>query len=78
MIDLDREALRRDLSDALRAIQEAQDVPRLEGLPARPRTLEPAYQYHAPLLQVAIQKQDTLAIMWNLVQLVDKLERGVS
>lgn len=72
---VDREQLRRDLSDALGAIQRDQDVPGLEDCPARLRELEPTYQYHAPLLQVAIGKKDMLAIMWHVVQVVTKLEK---
>lgn len=58
MIDNDREQLKRDCSDALHAIQQDQDVPGLEGFPARLQKLGPTYQYHAPLLQVAINKKD--------------------
>ena len=47
MIDLDREQLRRDCSDALDAIQQEQDVPGLQDFPARLRALEPTYLDHA-------------------------------
>jgi transcriptional regulator with XRE-family HTH domain len=57
MTAVDREQLRRDCSDALHAIQQDQDVPGLEGFPARLRELEPTYQYHAPIAALRARRR---------------------
>jgi hypothetical protein len=75
---LDREQLRRDLSDALSAIQRAGDV---TGLAATLQTIEePPYAFHGRLILKALAPtpRQYSALIWNLVQVLDKLERGVS
>lgn len=47
----DREQLRRDLSDALSAIQSDQDVTGLGALAASVTTLEDPYAFHGRLLR---------------------------
>ena len=46
MIDLDREQLRRDCSDALEALLRDQQIDRLHELADAIRTLGPSYQTH--------------------------------
>jgi hypothetical protein len=67
---VDREQLRRDLSDALKAIQRDQDVTGLEALAASLTTLEEQpYAFHGRLLQrnLAAIPRPYSALMWSLV-----------
>jgi len=77
---VDRERLRRDLSDALSAIQRDHDVTGLDVLAASLTTLEPPYAFHGRLIQSALAPtpRQYSALIWNLVQVLDKLERGVT
>lgn len=75
---LDREQLRRDLSDALSAIQQDQDVTGLDALAASLQTLpEAPYAFHGRLLQkdLAEMPRNYSALIWNLVQVIAKLEQ---
>jgi hypothetical protein len=81
MTDLDREQLRRELSDALRAIQRDGDVTGLDVLAASLQTLDEApYAFHGRLLQkgLAEMPRNYSALIWSLVQVLEKLERHVS
>ena len=73
----DRERLRRDLSDALEAIQRAHDVTGLDILAARLTTLEAPYAFHGRLIQtgLALFPRNYSALIWSLVQVVSKLEQ---
>ena len=78
MSEADREQLRRDLSDALSAIQRDQDVTGLDVLAASLTTLEePPYAFHGRLLQrnLAAIPRPYGALMWSLVQVIAKLEK---
>ena len=78
---VDREQLRRDLSDALTAIQRAHDVTGLDALAASLQTLpEAPYAFHGRLLQkgLAEMPRNYSALIWSLVQVLDKLKRGVT
>ena len=75
---VDREQFRRDLSDALSAIQRDQDVTGLDALAASLTTLEPACAFHGRLLQkglAALPRNDS-ALIWSLVQAITKLEEN--
>jgi hypothetical protein len=76
-----REQLRRDLSDALKAIQRDQDVTGLDVLAASLTTLEEQpYAFHGRLLQrnLAAIPRPYGALMWSLVQVIAKLEKDVT
>jgi hypothetical protein len=74
---LDREQLRLDLSDALKAVQRDDDVTGLDVLAASLTTLEPVYAFHGRLLQkgLAAMPRNYSALMWSLVQVIARLER---
>jgi hypothetical protein len=75
---IDREQLRRDLSDALSAIQRDQDVTGLDALAASLTTLEPACAFHGRLLQKGLgaMPRNYSALIWSLVQAIAKLEEN--
>jgi hypothetical protein len=77
MTATDREQLRRDLSDPLSAIQRDQDVTGLDALAASLTTLDGPYAFHGRLMQsgLAAMPRNYSALIWNLVQVLDKLER---
>jgi hypothetical protein len=78
---VDREQLRRDLSDALSAIQRDQDVTGLDALAASRTTLEEQpYAFHGRMLQrnLAAIPRPYGALMWSLVQVIAKLEKDVT
>ena len=77
---VDREQLRRDLSDALAALQRDQDVTGLEALAAALTTLEGPYAFHGRLLQtgLAAMPRDYMALTWSLVQAVTRLEQAAT
>jgi hypothetical protein len=75
---VDREQLRRDLSDALSTIQRDQDVTGLDALAASLTTLEEQpYAFHGRLLQqnLAAIPRPYGPLMWSLVQVIAKLEK---
>ena len=74
--EIDREQLRRDLSDALEAIQR-DDVTGLDVLAASLTTLdESPYAFHGRLMQknLAAIPRNYSALIWSLVQVIAKLE----
>lgn len=73
---VDREILR--LSNALSAIQQDQGVLGLDELAASLTTLGPTYAFHGRLLLSTLEGKPpySIALIWNLVQVLDKLERG--
>ena len=79
MRTVDREQLKRDLSDALSALQKDQTVLGLDELAASLTTLGPTYAFHVRLMQSALQAtpRQYSALIWNVVQVLDKLERAV-
>jgi hypothetical protein len=76
----DHEQLRRDLSDALGAIQRDHDVTGLDALAGSLTALGGPYAFHGRLLLKALEPtpRQYSALIWNLVQVLDKLERGVT
>ncbi len=78
---IDREQLRRDCSDALSAIQRDHDVTGLDVLAASLQTLAEAPDaFHGRLLQkgLAAMPRNYSALIWSVVQVLAKLERGVT
>jgi hypothetical protein len=75
----DREQLRRDLSEALSAIQHDQSVAGLDALAGSLAVLGGPYASHGRLILSALEPtpRQYSALIWNLVQVLDKLERGV-
>ncbi len=73
---VDREQLRRDLSDALQALQRDQDVTGLDVLAASLTTLESPYAFHGVMIQrnLAVVPRPDSALMWSLTQVIGKLE----
>jgi hypothetical protein len=70
MTGVDREQLRRDLSDALSALQKDQTVLGLDVLAASLTTLGPTYAFHGRLMQraLAATPRRYSALIWNVVQ----------
>lgn len=77
MNDQERESLQRDLSDALTAIQQNKHVSTLDGLADHLVKLGSPFRFHASLIRGAMERKDDGAIMVQLIQVLDKLERGV-
>ncbi len=76
----DREQLQRDLSDALSAIQQDQDVTGLDALAGSLTVLGGPYAFHGRMVLKALEPtpRQYSALIWNLVQVLDKLERDVT
>ena len=75
---VDREQLRRDLSNALKALQRADDVTGLDVLAATLTTMEEdPYAFHGRLLQksLSVTPPGFSALIWSLVQVISRLER---
>jgi hypothetical protein len=77
MNDQERESLQRDLSDALAALQQNKHVSTLDGLADHLVKLGAPFRFHAALIRGAMERKDHGAIMAQLIQVLDKLERGV-
>jgi hypothetical protein len=77
-VTVDRAQLRRDLSDVLSAIQRDQDVTGLDALADSLTALEDPYAFQGRLLQrnLAAIPRPYGALMWSLVQVIAKLEKG--
>lgn len=74
---LDREQLRRDLSDALESIQRDHDVTGLDALAAWLTALEEQpYAFHGRLIQKNLAEipRNYSALIWSLVQVIANLE----
>jgi len=78
MKDEERAGLQRDLSEALAALQQHKQVSTLAGLTDHLVRLGGPYRFHGALLKGAVQRNDVGAITAQLIQVLDKLERGVS
>jgi hypothetical protein len=79
MTTVDREQLRRDLSDALSAIQRDQDVTGLDVLAGSLTVLGGAYAFHGRLLLKALEPtpRQYPSIIWSLVQVLAQFEKDV-
>lgn len=78
MTTVNREQLRRDLSDALAAIQQDHDVTGLDVLAASLTTLEEIpYAFHGRLIQKNLAEipRRYPAVIWSLVRVIAKLEQ---
>jgi hypothetical protein len=74
---VDLEQLRRDLSDALKALQQDHEVTGLDFLAAQLTTLQGSpYAFHGRLIQknLSVVPRPHGALMWSLTQVVAKLE----
>jgi hypothetical protein len=75
---VDREQLRRDLSDALSALQRDCDVTGLDVLAAQLQTLfeEPPYAFHGRLILKELQPvpRNYSALIWHVVTVLAKLK----
>jgi hypothetical protein len=78
MTNEERHSLLRDLSDALAALQQNKSLSTLGGLADHLTRVGSPYRFHAALIQGAMQRKDHGAIMLQLVQVLTKLERGVT
>lgn len=76
----DRGQLKRDCSEALNALQQDHSVPDLDVLAGALSTLGPTYASHGRHILNALgaTPPHINAIIWNLVQVLDKLERGAT
>jgi hypothetical protein len=73
-----RDALKRELSDALSALQAGKSVLDLDGLADRLVSLGASYRFHGVRLRQSIRQNDDGAIIADAIQVLDKLERGVT
>lgn len=76
MPDLDREQLKRACADALEALHRDQRVDRIAELADSLRLGAP-YRFHGELLHGALRGGQDNAITWHLIQVLEKLEKGV-
>jgi hypothetical protein len=77
MNDQERENLQRNVSDAVAALQQNKHVPTLEGLAAHLVKLGSPFRFHASLIRGAMERKDQGGLIVQLIQVLDKLERGV-
>jgi hypothetical protein len=75
MTDVDREQLKRDCADALSAVQKDGSVNGLDVIEVAIAELGPSYRAHAVLLHAAVADRKDMAIMWNLLHVLEKLEK---
>jgi len=77
MTTVDREQLRRDLSDALARVQRDQDVTDLDVLAASLIALEGQYAFHGEQLLKALEPvpRNYNAVIWNVVRSLELLEK---
>ena len=78
---VDREQLRRDLSDALKAVQQTHEVTGLDALAATLQTLEePSFAFHGRLMQSGLvaMPRNYSALIWSLVQVLAHLEKAAT
>jgi hypothetical protein len=75
---IDREQLKRDLSDALGALQQGKGVLGLAGLTDQLVALVVSYRFHGLLIREALQRKDDGGIIAHVIQVLAKLEEGVT
>ena len=78
MNDQERETLQRDLSDALAALQQKKNISTLDGLADHLVKLGSPFRFHAALIRGAVERKDHGTVIAQLIQVLDKLERGVT
>jgi hypothetical protein len=77
MNDQERESLQRDLSDALAALQQNKPVSTLEGLADHLVKLGSPFRFYGSLIRGAMKRKDHGMLIVQLIQVLDKLGRGV-
>jgi hypothetical protein len=70
-----RDQLRRDCSDALKALQRDRSAERIPTLAEALRTLGPPYRLHGELMYGALRDEDDNTITWHLIHVLEKLEK---
>ncbi len=78
MTAIDREQLKRDLSDALGALQQRKGVLGLPGLTDQLVALGVSYRFHGLLIREALQRKDDGGIIAHVIQVLAKLEESVT
>ena len=73
----DREQLKRECADALEALHREQRTDRIAELADSLRALGAPYRFHGELTQVAVLDRNDNTITWHLIDVLEKLERGV-
>jgi hypothetical protein len=74
MIDLNREQLRRDCSDALEALLQRQSLNGITALADAIRALGATYRAHGEQIQAAAWAREDNTVTWHLIHVVEKLE----
>jgi HEAT repeat protein len=77
MTDLDRGQIKRACSDALHAIQHDKGVDGIPTLAASLADLGPSYRAHSVRMQAALAGRKDTTIIWHLIHVLEKLEKGV-
>lgn len=77
MTAVDREQLKRNVSDALEALHRTQSVEGLAVAADSLRALGPTYRFHGDLMHGALRDGQSNAITWHLIHVLEKLEKGV-
>jgi hypothetical protein len=75
MTDLDREQLKRECSDALKAVQQDKGADGLVPLAVTIADLGPAYHTHGTLMLAALAARKDTTVIWHLIQVLEKLEK---
>jgi hypothetical protein len=75
---VDREQLKRDCAEALSAIQRDKGVIGLAALADRLVALGASYRFHGVRLRQSLRQHDEGAIIADMIQVLDKLERDVT
>ena len=78
MTAIDREQLKRDLSDALGALHQGKGVLGLPGLTDQLVALGVSYRFHGLLIREALQRKDDGGIIAHVIQVLAKLEESVT
>lgn len=74
---VDREQLRRDCSDALEALIQAQRLDGITRLADSLRALGPPYRFHGEQIDAAAWAREGNTVTWHLIHALENLERGV-
>jgi hypothetical protein len=77
MTNLDREQLKRDCADALSMVSQNKGVDGLDAVAASIAELGPEYRAHGTLMQASVAERKDMTIMWHLLHVIEKLEKGV-
>lgn len=75
MTDVDREQLKRRCTDALEALTKEQRLDGLAELADAIWALGAPYDFHGPLMLVAVHDRHEPTIAWHLIHVLEKLEK---